>query len=354
VPYLQPSEKKQSNAKNRGRAQSEKLRIINRGSDFHVLRTIMKRIITRTLAATAALFISAPLSVAGAADMALKAPPPAAPSVSWTGFYVGGNVGYRWSDPRTDAIGSGTGPAVNFGPGLGTFPFDFGFSDSHAARLRGAIGGIQVGYNYQFSRRWLLGLEADYQGSDQHETHSFVGQIAGPFCLSVAFPPPTCVGTVPFSTAAATGYETSIGWFGTVRGRAGILLTDQILLYGTGGLAYGRVGVSGTTSTASTAIFGIGGSVPFTPMSAAFNAAKTNVGYTVGGGVEGKFFSWLPANWSWKLEYIHLDLGSLNYSTPVGGIFTLVFPLPVSGTIAMHTRFNENIVRVGLNYKFGN
>jgi outer membrane immunogenic protein len=314
----------------------------------------MKRIIIRTLAATAALFISAPLSVAGAADMALKAPPPAAPSVSWTGFYVGGNVGYRWSDPRTDAIGSGTGPAVNFGPGLGTFPFDFGFSDSHAARLRGAIGGIQVGYNYQFSRRWLLGLEADYQGSDQHETHSFVGQIAGPFCLSVAFPPPTCVGTVPFSTAAATGYETSIGWFGTVRGRAGILLTDQILLYGTGGLAYGRVGVSGTSSTASTAIFGIGGSVPFTPMSAAFNAAKTNVGYTVGGGVEGKFFSWLPANWSWKLEYIHLDLGSLNYSAPVGGIFTLIFPLPVSGTIAMHTRFNENIVRVGLNYKFGN
>jgi opacity protein-like surface antigen len=76
--------------------------------------------------------------------------------------------------------------------------------------------------------------------------------------------------------------------------------------------------------------------------------------YTVGGGVEGKFFSWLPANWSWKLEYLYLDLGSLNYSAPVGGIFPFVFPLPVSGTIAMHTHFNENIVRVGLNYKFGN
>lgn len=76
--------------------------------------------------------------------------------------------------------------------------------------------------------------------------------------------------------------------------------------------------------------------------------------YTVGGGVEGKFLSWLPANWSWKLEYLYLDLGSLNYSAPVGGIFPFVFPLPVSGTIAMHTHFNENIVRVGLNYKFGN
>ena len=314
----------------------------------------MKRIIIRTLAGTAALFISAPLSVAGAADMALKAPPPAAPSVSWTGFYVGGNVGYRWSDPRTDAAATGTGPAPNFGLGFGTFPFNFAFTDAKTVRLKGAIGGGQIGYDYQFARKWVLGLEADFQGSNQRASNSFVDQIATPVCVSAAIPPPTCVGTIPFSTTAATGYEAKIGWFGTVRGRAGILLTDQILLYGTGGLAYGRVEVSGTTSTASTAIFGIGGPVAFTPMSAAFNAAKTNVGYTVGGGVEGKFFSWLPANWSWKLEYIHLDLGSLNDSAPVGGIFTLVFPLPVSGTIAMHTRFNENIVRVGLNYKFGN
>jgi len=314
----------------------------------------MKRIIIRTLAGTAALFMAAPLSVAGAADMALKAPPPPAPSDSWTGFYVGGNVGYRWSDPRTDAAGSGTGPAPNFGPGFPTFPFNFAFADAKTVRLKGAIGGGQIGYDYQFARKWVLGLEADFQGSNQRASNSFVDQISTPVCVSIAFPPPACVGTLPFSTTSATGYEAKIGWFGTVRGRAGILLTDQILLYGTGGLAYGRVEVSGTSSTASTAIFGIGPPVAFAPISTAFNAAKTNVGYTVGGGVEGKLFPWLPANWSWKLEYIYLDLGSLNYSAPVGGILTFVFPLPVSGTIAMHTHFNENIVRVGLNYKFGN
>lgn len=314
----------------------------------------MKRIIIGTLAGTAALFMAAPLSVAGAADMALKAPPPPAPSDSWTGFYVGGNVGYRWSAPRTDAAANGTGPAPNFGAGFPTFPFNFAFTDSKTVRLKGAIGGGQIGYDYQFARKWVLGLEADFQGSNQRGSNSFVDQIATPVCVSIAFPPPSCVGTLPFSTTSATGYEAKIGWFGTVRGRAGILLTDQILLYGTGGLAYGRVEVSGTTSTSSAAIFGLGPTVAFTPMSAAFNAAKTNVGYTVGGGVEGKLFPWLPANWSWKLEYIYLDLGSLNYSAPVGGILTLVFPLPVSGTIAMHTHFNENIVRVGLNYKFGN
>jgi outer membrane immunogenic protein len=314
----------------------------------------MKRIVIRTLAGTAALFIAAPLSVAGAADMALKTPPPAAPSVSWTGFYVGGNVGYRWSDPRTDAAGSGTGPAPNFGPGFGTFPFNFAFTDSNKVRLKGAIGGGQIGYDYQFARKWVLGIEADFQGSNQRGSNSFINQISVPVCLSIAFPPPTCVGTVPFSTTTATGYEAQIGWFGTVRGRAGFLLNDQILLYGTGGLAYGRVEVSGSSSTGPIGTLGIGPTLPFVPVGGVFNIARTNVGYAAGGGMEGKLFPWLPANWSWKLEYIYLDLGSLNFAAPIGGTLPIFGGLPFSGAVAMHTRFTENIMRVGLNYKFGN
>ena len=292
---------------------------------------------------------------ASAADMPLKAPPPAAPSISWTGFYVGGNVGYSWGDPRTDASGSGTAPTFNFGPAFPPFAFPFAFTDSNAARLKGAIGGGQIGYNYQVAPKWVLGLEADFQGSGERGSNSFVDQISAPLCFSASSPPPTCVATTPSSTGAVTGYEAKIGWFGTVRGRAGFLLTDQILVYGTGGLAYGRVEVSGNISTASTLNLGALGGTPVAPASGAFDVAKTNVGYTVGAGVEGKVFPWMPANWSWKLEFLYLDLGSLNFGAPFGGAAAGLanFSAP-SGTVAMHTHFTDNILRVGLNYAFGN
>jgi len=76
----------------------------------------------------------------------------------------------------------------------------------------------------------------------------------------------------------------------------------------------------------------------------------------VGGGVEGKLLPWLPANWTWKLEYLYLDLGSLNSSAPFGGTLTAFVPAisPATGAVAIHTHFFDNIVRVGLNYKFGN
>jgi outer membrane immunogenic protein len=310
----------------------------------------------RKLLITAAAFATLLGTPALAADMPLKAPPPAAPSISWTGFYVGGNVGYSWGDPHTDAAGSGTAPNFNFGPPFPPFPFPFAFTDSNAARLTGAIGGGQIGYNYQVAPRWVLGLEADFQGSGERGSNSFPDQISAPLCFSASSPPPTCLATTPSSTGAITGYEAKIGWFGTVRGRAGFLLTDQILVYGTGGLAYGQVEVSGNIATASTVnLGGIFGAAPVAPAAGAFDVAKTNVGYTVGAGVEGKVFPWLLANWSWKLEYLYLDLGSLNFNAPFGGAPVGVgnFTAP-SGTVAMHTHFTDNIVRVGLNYAFGN
>jgi outer membrane immunogenic protein len=94
-------------------------------------------------------------------------------------------------------------------------------------------------------------------------------------------------------------------------------------------LAYGDVEVSGNTVVTVSKFNGTG----------VFSASKTNVGFSVGGGIEGS--AWLPANWMWKLEYLYLDLGSLDvttfYSSGVGG-----------GTITTHTHFTDNIVRVGL------
>jgi opacity protein-like surface antigen len=94
------------------------------------------------------------------------------------------------------------------------------------------------------------------------------------------------------------------------------------------------------------------GTVPFPSSSAAFGASKTNVGFSVGGGIEGSV--WLPANWTWELEYLYLDLGSLNVVTSFTqpSIPNVPSTSPVTGTIATHAHFTDNIVRVGLNYKF--
>src|SRR5262249_20839253 len=93
-----------------------------------------------------------------AADMAVKAPPPPpAPVYSWTGWYVGGNVGYSWGDAQTDISGSGTSVSL---PGfLVGFHNPSAFAGSNTARLNGVIGGGQVGYNYQTSAKWVLGGE---------------------------------------------------------------------------------------------------------------------------------------------------------------------------------------------------
>jgi outer membrane immunogenic protein len=103
------------------------------------------------------------------------------------------------------------------------------------------------------------------------------------------------------------------------------------------------------------------GTVPLTPAATSFSESKTKVGYAVGGGIEGKCSYLLPAGWTWKAEYLYVDLGSLDTVAPFPGAFVPVplappnlFTSPFTGAVITHTRFTDNIVRVGLNYKFGN
>jgi outer membrane immunogenic protein len=128
-----------------------------------------------------------------------------------------------------------------------------------------------------------------------------------------------------------------LDWFGTVRGRVGLLATPQLLLYATGGLAYGHVGAN-----APTIGLGWGG---------------THAGWTVGGGGEYLFSN----NWSIKLEYLYMDLGNFGgasvttttttnaLSTPAVGFNTVT---TLVSTAAWRTHFTDNIVRVGINYHF--
>jgi outer membrane immunogenic protein len=180
--------------------------------------------IYRAIAMTAALAATP----AAAADLYTKAPAYAAAPFSgynWNGVYVGVNLGYQW------------GKVTNWG-----------------AEPDGLMGGGQVGYNWQVHPNWVLGIEADFQGSGASDTFA--------------------------------AYKFSNPWFGTVRGRAGYAM-NNVLVYATGGFAYG------------------GGRVEF----AGLSESQTHVGWTVGGGVE----VGLTPNWTAKAEYLYVRLEDQGY-----------------------------------------
>jgi outer membrane immunogenic protein len=253
----------------------------------------MKRLLIGITAATSLLATSA-----FAADLPVrtytKAPVYVEPVFNWTGFYIGGNIGYSWGRSSDTSTLTTAGGAVLL-------------ATSDKTDLNGIVGGGQIGYNWQMGS-WLWGLEADIQGTDEKGTRSFL------------FTPVINVAVLPSVPFALTQ---KIDWFGTVRGRVGILATPTVLLYATGGLAYGEV-------NASEAV----GVVPVT-----FSQSATNVGWTVGAGVEGV----IGGNWTARLEYLYVDLGTASGS----------FTLPTTNIISYSSHVTDNILRVGINYKFG-
>jgi outer membrane immunogenic protein len=198
--------------------------------------------------------------------------PAVAPVSNWSGLYVGGNLGYGWGSANTD---------VSFLP----TPAEFGFNNTTlGARSSGVIGGAQLGYNWQIGSV-VTGLEADIQGS------GIKGSARAP-----AIPTFIPDGSLESSLSS----EHKLSWFGTVRGRLGVTVTPELLIYGTGGLAYGRVDAS-----ANWFEFDFGGGEHFQAQAPA-SVSKTKVGWTAGAGAEWMF----ARNWSAKLEYLYVDLGS--------------------------------------------
>ncbi len=254
-----------------------------------------------------------------AADIAVKAPPPApAPVNSWTGWYVGANVGASFGRTETD---------YNVAPI--TTPSIPGFVGSAITEPFGIIGGGQIGYNWQFSPTLVAGIEADFQGADERESITLTQPFSFPIIGIV--PPQSVTGTTTIN------YDAKIDWLGTARARIGYLWREgAVLTYLTGGLAYGKVDIQGTGGTS-----GIGGFSPFS-ITHPFGHSQVNTGWTVGFGTEGKL---LIPGWTYKIEYLYVDLGSLDVNDP--------FVLGVTGIqIDTHTHFTDNIVRVGLNYQF--
>jgi outer membrane immunogenic protein len=273
----------------------------------------------KLLLSVAALALSA--GAATAADLpSRKAPiiPPPPPPAMWTGFYVGLNAGYTWADSdrvsllATDTGVGGYGAAQAFGAIPGAL----------SLKRDGFLGGGQVGYNYQYNDKFVVGLEADIQG------------VASGSTSASSFGPG--LGAITFAGAQA---QSSLDYLGTVRGRIGYLVTPALLLYGTGGLAYGQANLS-LSAFGPAAAFN--GSVSF---------SDTRVGWAAGGGAEWMF---MP-NWSAKVEYLYYDLGTA--STPQLAYSYLAPGILAAGgakisTINASQLYNGHVIRVGLNYHF--
>lgn len=166
----------------------------------------------------------------------------------WQGPYVGANLGYQWS-----AI---TG---------------------NSARPSGFVGGAQAGYNWQ-SNQFVLGAETDIQFSGSEDT----------------FAP----------------WKFSNPWFGTLRGRAGYAISN-ILIYATGGFAYGSVRVESSLTGAS--------------------ETKLHPGWVIGAGMEVA----LTTNWSARAEYLYVDLSDRSY-----------------GLTGTSNGVESSLLRFGVNYRF--
>ncbi|MBV8241515.1 MAG: TonB-dependent receptor [Hyphomicrobiales bacterium] len=233
---------------------------------------------------------------------------------TWTGFYIGGNVGYSTGKFNSDALFSDS-----FGNPLS--------ASSSSLKHYGAIGGGQIGYNWQAGTA-VAGLETDIVFAHQRTTD-------GPACAgSICNPAITLMG---FDAPVAVAHEHNLDWFGTLRARLGVAVTPDMLLYGTGGLAFGEVEHQGTIYGA-----GIDSNGNIVPAANVFSNRMLREGWAAGGGLEAR----LLGNLTGKVEYLHVDLG--HASAPFASLLSNSTPL----TIAFNSHITEDLVRVGLNYKF--
>ena len=261
-------------------------------------------------AAFAALCMTLPAFAADMPARYAKAPPPmVSPAYNWSGFYVGVHAGYTFSeDDNVTTTGQLAGNVANVAGG------------ARPGQVRldrdGFIGGGQIGYNWQFTPSWVVGLEADISYVDGRETINVVTAS-----LPTAAPP-----NAPLNNT----FRSRMEYFGTFRGRIGYAW-DRTMIYATGGLAYAEVENSASFFNAANQLQFDGG------------RRRMETGYTVGGGIEHAF----SPNWSVKAEYLYYDLGSnvVNVAAVPGG----------GGVGGYNSRFENDghIVRAGLNYKFG-
>jgi outer membrane immunogenic protein len=226
----------------------------------------------------------------------------AAGDTSWTGPYVGLNLGYGGGDFKYDASGTTDSEGAN----------------SANARLRqsssGVIGGGQIGYNRELSNGLVLGVETDIAAADIGAKTSFSGVDS-------------------LGNTSAADVRSKIDYLGTVRGRVGKAMFDgRLVPYVTGGFAYG--GVKSSAYSNCTGCVATGFSTP----------TSTQTGWTAGAGAEYA----LTPHLSMKAEYLYTDLGRDNVAN--AGDYSLGGATLYDASAS--EKATANVMRIGVNYRF--
>ncbi len=253
------------------------------------------------LAIAALAICSAP---AVGADVARRAPPlptierSPPPDWVWSGFHAGINIGHGWENASSPTF-SGTSPLIPILQGMA--------ADGLRYESRGMFGGVHFGYDHRVGQRVVLGAEADIQLSGMRRANQAAN--VGGLGLSGEF-------------------SRSLDWFGTVRLRGGFLATERVMIYATGGFAYGGARVSAQASDAAGQI-------------ASVSASQTRFGYTVGTGAE----MLLTRHLSVRAEYLFYDFGTIRA--------TASDLAPAAGSNASaEIRSLGHLLRTGVSYRF--
>jgi outer membrane immunogenic protein len=257
------------------------------------------------------------------------------PEPNWSGFYLGGNAGYWWSQSdqiTTTSSSSFINQAFSSGASSITSGLEQLATNNFSINSNGFIGGGQVGYNYQYNKKILLGLNTDLDGLTNSDNTYSSNKI---------------VNLVDFSEeyAGSLAIKQRINYLGTVRARIGYLYNPTFLVYGTGGFTYGSV----TVNTAWTANESLGSTI-YPAIATQNNLSKVLTGWTAGGGIE-----WLFKQvWSANIEYTYYDLNNLNSSDILSQTNNSVSPPTLWGSTVANTTLPVLVgaIRVGLNYHF--
>ena len=275
-----------------------------------------------------------------AADMGVR--PVARPVVAytnWTGCHIGGMVGME-SGQNDGYSTNGASTIVGGSFSLqGGVPFIPGIPLSNSYNTNGFLGGGYGGCDYQFGN-WVLGAEGDWSMMNNSGQSFPPGGGPGGVFLPVAVGPLS--GRI-LTQAPTFIFQTTEHWLATARGRLGYAV-DKWLFFVSGGGAWARI---------ESNQFVVG--LPFTTGNL---QNDTRTGWTVGGGFDYALTTAsLMPGWSVRVEYLYVNIPSYTTFTNGAGPGTTPFALcPTCSAAANLTtgKLTNNIVRVGLTYKFGN
>jgi outer membrane immunogenic protein len=271
-------------------------------------------------AVAAAALMAGGAFAAQAADLPTRKEAPAPvfvpPPFTWTGFYVGANTGGLWS--------TGSRSATLFVPAQDIFLNGFFPNNLGGSNNGGWIIGGQAGYNYQWGA-WVLGAETDLDWTSLKRDVNF---ISAPF--AGAGVPAGLLGDTLSVHARA-----NLDWIGTTRARLGFVVTpdNRLMIYGTGGVAYGGGSSNFSVFDATRGIAWAG------------NPSSSRVGWTLGAGAEYA----ITNNITIRGEYLYMNLGSRNITT-VGNLAAATLLPGVFATAKVN--YDASIFRAAINYKF--